>query len=424
MVRIVLAILLFGGSCLPVSGQIKNIRIDIGRVEPAIGISRKNPDNIVVAVTSGNYYFSQDGGQTWKKSETTREIGEATNPAILSDRKGTFYTFFVSAVNEGKERIVCSESKDGGVTWQEHSHIELPAEKKVKQPSVSLNFKSGEMLMTWTQFDKYGSNDPGHKSSVMLSRSKDGKKWSTPMQLSQLQGSCLDDNSTPRGATPVMTIDGKMFAGWAMGQKIYLDRSFDKGNTWLNNDITVGDQPGGWTMGIPGLKSGGGLPIFGIDNSPGRYNGSIFLTWADTRKGESDADVWFLRSVNFGDNWTTPLRINDDGPGKHQFMPAMTVDQSNGNIYIVYYDRRAHDDEATDVYLAFSTDNGNSFKNIKISETPFIPTNEVPLGDYIHVDAYRGLILVAWTRMDEEETSVWVAPLKHDDIVKAAQVVN
>jgi len=51
----------------------------------------------------------------------------------------------------------------------------------------------------------------------------------------------------------------------------------------------------------------------------------------------------------------------------------MDIDQTNGNLYFVFYDRRTYTDNQTDVYMAISTDGGTNFSNVKISESPFSP---------------------------------------------------
>ena len=76
--------------------------------------------------------------------------------------------------------------------------------------------------------------------------------------------------------------------------------------------------------------------------------------------------------------------------GKQQFFTWMTVDQATGFIYIVFYDRREHPNEMTDVYLAVSRDGGETFENMKISESPFDPMSSVFFGDYTNISACNG----------------------------------
>jgi len=70
------------------------------------------------------------------------------------------------------------------------------------------------------------------------------------------------------------------------------------------------------------------------------------------------------------------------------------------------------------VYLAYSVDGGATFKEQKISETPFIPTEEKFFGDYTNIDAFKGVITPIWTRMDDGRTSVLTSIIKDSDLIK------
>jgi hypothetical protein len=116
-----------------------------------------------------------------------------------------------------------------------------------------------------------------------------------------------------------------------------------------------------------------------------------------------------VRSTDYGETWSEPVRVNDDPPGKHQFFTWMAVDPVTGGIYIVFYDRRAHADNQTDVFLAASFDGGSTFENVRISEKPFTPNPTVFFGDYNNISVNGGVIRPIWTRMDGNRTSIWTA---------------
>ena len=163
------------------------------------------------------------------------------------------------------------------------------------------------------------------------------------------------------------------------------------------------------------------MPITLCDNSEGPHKGTIHICWSDSRAGKGDIDIWSSYSTDKGDSWSDPVRVNDDGPGAMQFFPWMTIDPSTGYLYCVYYDRRAAKGLETEVYIAFSTDGGRSFKNIKISEKPFKTKTGYFFGDYNDISAEQGKILPIWTRMNAKgRTTVWTAVLTHDELEKAS----
>lgn len=417
-------------TCAAAFGQFTNVVLDSKTdgdyvCEPSIAINPKDPLNIVAASVLNNVYVTKDGGKSWKKSEVTSSMGVYGDPALIADSKGDFYFFHLSDPTNGQggyeteklDRIVVQISSDGGETWDDGSAVGLnhPKDQDKEWPFID---SKGDIHVAWTQFDQYGSKDASCQSYILMSSSKNGKKWSDPMTVSQTPGNCLDDDNTVMGGMPLVTADGKRFVFWANQGKIFMDRSFD-GSFWLTNDIAIVDQHGGWDQKIPGHKRANGLPVAATDRAKGSfYRNSLYVLWADQKNGENDTDIWFTRSINFGDNWTPAAKINNDGQGKHQYMPWMTVDATTGYIYVIYYDRRAYNDLKTDVYLAYSVDGGKSFSNVKISEKPFTPNEEVFFGDYTNISAHKGTIAAIWTRMDEGKTSIVTTVFSHSSLAQ------
>jgi len=427
MIRVLINVLLMAGFVLPAFGQFKNILLDsvankAGRypVDPTIVINFKTPENILVASFPDHLYTSNDSGISWNKSKSRSTFGVWDNPVLISDFSGNIFYFHHSdptgknwESDEILDRIVVTKSKDGGLVWDGGTSIgHNPPKDQFYHNAIT--DRKGNVGVAWTEFDKYGSTDVGCESRILFSKSSGGSKWSKPVVISK-PGDCKDDDSTVKGAVPAVSGDGKLFIAWSHDGAIYLDRSFNGGNMWLSNDILITEQVGGWNFFVPGLQKANGLPTLVCDNSKGTFNGALYLVWAE-ESVENDTDIYFMRSLNFGDNWTQPMRINDDEPGSHQFMPAMAVDQGSGHIYILYYDRREYNDEQTDVYLAYSIDNGATFKNVKVSDKPFIPSADVPFGSKISIAAHNGIIMPVWTRMDNGKTSIWTSIIKHEDL--------
>lgn len=410
--------------------QFRNITLAVEQegvippLEPSIAINPRDPKNIVAGVAVDRAIYSLDGGTTWSDTRLTSPFGVKGDPAIIFDAKGDGFFFHLSdPSNEGRQneawldRIVVNRSSDKGKTWDEGEGIGHNPPKDQDKPWPGVHPKKQFMAVSWTEFDKYGASDTTCKSNILISFSDNGgKKWTRPKRINGVSGNCLDDDETVEGAVPVIDPDGKIFVAWAAMGYLVFDRSYDGGNRWLNNDLVIAHQYGGWNMTIPGLKRANGLPVLAIDNSPSRFGGSLYICYADQKNGAEDTDIWLIRSTNYGDNWSPPLRINKDGVGKHQFFPWMTVDQATGYIYIVYYDRRDYDDNRTDVYLAYSRDGGSSFKEVKISESPFVPDPTKFFGDYNNISAHKGIITPIWTRMDNGKTSVLTAVIKDADL--------
>jgi hypothetical protein len=190
--------------------------------------------------------------------------------------------------------------------------------------------------------------------------------------------------------------NGEIYTSWSGPLGIVFDRSTDGGDTWLDEDIFVVDQIGGW-VGYPGtLNHYNGFPVTACDISGGPYNGTIYINWVDQRNGAIDQDVWLVKSTNGGDNWSQPRRVNNDPPGKNQYFTWMTIDQITGCLYFVFYDARNYSIAVyTDVYVARSTDGGDTFDNIKVNSST-VNTNGY-IGDYINISAHNNRIRPMWT---------------------------
>ncbi|MBU0561756.1 MAG: T9SS type A sorting domain-containing protein [Bacteroidetes bacterium] len=117
------------------------------------------------------------------------------------------------------------------------------------------------------------------------------------------------------------------------------------------------------------------LPFYTISADPVN-NGYAILGWCDTRYG--DLDVLLSKSIDGGQTWAIPVRINDDavnnGIVQDQVWSAFSA---TGELALNWRDRRMNDTTSTspfDIYAAVSLDGGNSFQpNFRMSSvsSPF-----------------------------------------------------
>ncbi|MBT8190185.1 MAG: glycoside hydrolase [Bacteroidia bacterium] len=403
-----------------VAVMIHESRGGFGPCEPSICINHKDPDNIIGGAILDYVYTSYDGGKHWIVDKLKSTLGVYGDPVLCSDYEGNIYYAHLSNPSgrvfrddSWLDRIVIQKSTDKGRTWNDGSFTKPRSPKDQDKHWLAVDPESNHIYITWTEFDKYGSRDEKHKSRILFSRSVDeGESWSHPISISQFEGNCIDDDQTPEGAVPSVGVNGEVYVAWSYDEKIYFDKSLDGGVTWLDKDIPVVDQPEGWAIDIPGIMRCNGMPITGVDRSGGPNHGTLYINWSDQRNGEHDTDIWLVKSTDGGMNWSDPVRVNDDLPGKHQFFTWMDVDEKTGAIYIVFYDRRNHEDETTDVYLAYSSDGGMTFTNMKINSKSFKPNPAVFFGDYNDISAINGRVRPIWTQLDDKILSVWTALLE------------
>ena len=121
--------------------------------------------------------------------------------------------------------------------------------------------------------------------------------------------------------------DGEIYVVWSnFSTRLWFDRSFDQGVTWLPTDIAAVSNIVKPRDPLAGGFRNPMIPAIAVDRSPGPYRGRIYLVWPDQRFG--DPDTLISWSDDDGDTWSTPARVNDDALGNDadQFFPWVTVD--------------------------------------------------------------------------------------------------
>ncbi len=394
--------------------------------EVSIEINPKNVNELVVGCNINLVFYSTNGGLNWTNGTISNsQWGVWGDPVLVADTLGHFYYTHLSntpSSNGGYwiDRIVCQKSTNGGVTWNNpgsYLYFNPPRAQQDKQ-WMAVDFTHGArgnwLYCTWTQFDRYNSSLANDSSNILFARSTNaGANWVGVVRINKIAGDCIDDDNTVEGAVPAVGPNGEVYVAWAGplspgNFRIFFDRSLDGGNTWLVNDIIVAPQPGGWSYDVSGINRSNGLPFTYCDCSNGPYRGTIYVNWTDSIS-PGDHDVKIAKSTNGGLNWSSPIRVNNDPPGKEQFLTAMTIDQVTGYVYVVFYDRRNYSDFQTDVYLARSTNGGSTFTNERISSSPFIPSTMAFFGDYIDIAAHNGKIRPVWQRLHSGVLNIWTA---------------
>jgi len=398
--------------------QFLNVQINSSStrpVEPSVDINPRNPAEIAVGAVLDDYYYSKDGGNSWSYSKLESPYGVYGDPVLKFDKQGRLYYFHLSDYDKGTwiDRIVCqyADKISDAKNFTMGSFPKPNGSKAQDKHWVDIDPISGAIYMTWTQFDKYDSKLKTDSSRIMFSKSIDrGTTWSTPRVISFFNGDCLDKDETVEGAVPVVTSDGSVVVTWTGPKGLVVQRSLDAGTTWLPMEQIIAPHPEGWDYKIPGIMRCNGLPVLQIDRSGGVNNGTLYLTWSDQRKGANDTEVWFSISKDKGRTWSEPIRVNQDATNTHQFMATMTVDQSNGHLHWLFYDRsRAKLTNETEVVWVRSTDGGTSFEQQWISDRPFVPNARVFFGDYIAIAACKNKVAPVWIRMDMGKPSLWTA---------------
>jgi hypothetical protein len=209
------------------------------------------------------------------------------------------------------------------------------------------------------------------------------------------------------GVVPRVGPNGEFYAiSWDTESKIYFARSFNGLEDWATsvewedtievverNDFwCLPEPPGpGCESRFPGDFRVPPFAYLAVDSSAGSPRlGTLYCVYFDTtlpndfQSYDRNVDLYFTKSTDRGETWTTPTIMNTDPewPGD-QFFPWIEVD-CVGNLHVVFFDTRNSllgdpwyqpDDNDSqvelDAYYAFSSDGGDTWQEFRLTEDSF-----------------------------------------------------
>lgn len=404
------------------NAQYVNVKINDISVgaEEWIAMNPKNPNQLVVGIHKPNfgqpsnmYYFSSsNGGLNWTYGTLISTLAQpGADPVVLVDTSGNFY--YICVANWGiplpnADKLLCLKSTNGGINWNNGTEFGIPYPKMNDMPMACVDFSQStfrnNIYVTYTLIDSMQSNNPSDSSYVYFSKSTNGgNNFSTPIRISKIAGSANWSNSTPEGPVSCTGTNGEVYVCYPYNQQVLFNRSTDGGVIWLNNEIVVSTQPGGWLWHHS--------PVIACDLSNSQYSGNVYICFSDLRTSSGDRDIWLIKSTDRGDHWNNPIRVNNDSPGHMQEMPWICVDRVTGFIWIVFYDSRNYTNfYHYDTYVARSTDGGNTFQNAKVSGSNASTFSYYWNGDYMSIAAHNNKVRPVWVSAVTSTTcNLWTA---------------
>jgi hypothetical protein len=236
----------------------------------------------------------------------------------------------------------------------------------------------GQFMVAWSYFTAINENNP---NKIYVSVSANRRDFQNPIPN--------PNEVVPPGQTPVGLP--------VTNTNVYVVR----GATAQLRGITVG-------IGLAWDRSG----RFSDPNQ-----GVVYLAYTDSPAiGSFDTDIYYRVSTDSGAHWSDPIPVHSANTNL-QFMPAISVDETTGNVAIVWYDCRADvannpagnpGNILTQLYgtVIFATGQGCGVApaNFEVqistgqsnSSTIPDPGSQFRYGDYIGVTFYDGVFFPAW----------------------------
>jgi hypothetical protein len=326
----------------------------------------------------GGWGYTTDGGTSWTFPGVLENNVFRSDPVLNSNETGNF--FYLSLL-----QTFCDDmwrSLNGGQSW-----TRLPPEGG-----------GGGGDKEWFTIDK--TNGMGHGfqyqawstaaacSGGQFSRSIDGGvTWMSPINI---------PNSPVWGTLDVDTNGNLFIGGGNFGSQFYCIRSSNaqNGNVTPTFDQVTTVNLGGSVLFGAAINPGGlaGQIFLAVDRSGTITNNNIYMLASVRPTGANNGtDVMFVRSMNGGQTFSAPLRINDDpiNHNKWHWFGTFSV-APNGRLDAVWLDtRNASNNTDSQLFYSYSVDGGNTWSaNVAVSN-PFNPfegyPNQNKIGDYITI---------------------------------------
>jgi len=404
------------------------------------------------------YSTSNDGGKTWTSGfmpPVPGSIFTFGDPAIDVDRTGNFYFAGLGTNAAGRATIQVNKSTDGGRTFGPAVVVQQDDGSDKEWIAVGRDPVVGNrdnVYVTWTSFQASGAQ-------LRFGRSTDGGVTFTTKTIFAPPPDA--DPSHPQNSLQFSNpyVDpqtGRLYVPFIQFSNEDTDfirvlASDDAGETFSFLTFNVSGAPS--TTVLPVVQSGelldmgsGGVRL-GIHAGPalaGRFglrqfvqtsrmilqpafaarNGVLYLAWSNSTSAvfgdpTAGSNVFFVRSNDGGNTWTTPIMANPTAATDvHHVLPSLAIDNDPNDVHISYYTQ--HTDGSVDVDLANSHDRGSSFptdRAVRMTSTNFVlpptvirltaaptPTTNYDrlivagysLGEYLSVKSANGTVYALW----------------------------
>jgi hypothetical protein len=324
---------------------------------------------------------SNDHGQTWGSpvviypaSATTG--GQWDSQIVVDPMDGR--TVYASFMQNNKSDIIVAKSTDFGVTW---SFVTADSTNAgTDKPILAVRGQDVYVVYTHAQTTFAASSHDGGATFTESTVSKGGKL-----------GWALAGGGT-------VTPNGNVFFAWAGYERnggatgnvnLYVSKSTDGGVTWSNTVIDISSAPPDCSAFSCGWAYLGAQMVLTSDEA-----GTLYGLWNAGSAPKGPERIYFARSTDNGNTWTTKADISTAPPGSHHAFPAIAA-VGNGAVRISWMDARAANgrQDRWNVYYRSSTTGGATWSpEVDLSTyvagyAHIFPDGfRFPFGDYYEMD--------------------------------------
>lgn len=396
---------------------------DDAEVEPQVAVNPANPDEMIGVAQQDRWpdggarglssWLSSDGGATWATLPDVpwsacqggpARFGRVTDPWVSYDKAGNAYFIGqpIDSAELGVSAMSVTTLDRNTMTWRAPQIIqEDVGDRYVFNDKVSITgdpTRPGYAYATWLRWRHPSDAQSApitdlrsfaFRGDPMISRTTDGgKTWSTPTQMRR-SNTFLQGNQIAVGPDGTLyNVAANLFTGAvATEQTVYMSvsRSRDAGLHW---SAPVKIAPIRTTqLFVPDddfpIRAEDYLPDIAVDQT----NGNVYVVWADGL-GTNLNKVVLARSTDGGQHWSGPTVVSTGGPNAQAYNHSVDVTDT-GTVAVTYWDDRNNEPDdgiaTTDVWFRHSHDEGATWAPEQHLHGPFdhyrAPISYVAPGD-------------------------------------------
>lgn len=374
-------------------------------------------------------FFSTNSGATWGQTFLPLATGDAfhSDPTVdwFSDGKAIATAIGINAAAT-QLRMRSYISTNNGATWTldgTFSGTQTNADKQIVwvDHSNTSAFKDNVYACWHNGLPQFVNRRVGS-----------GGTWGTPLQISG-----AETTGTAIGCDVKTNSSGDVFVFWpATGNRRILMGKSTNGGVSYAAPVILTTTFASFDIGVPSFN---GRRIL-VYVTGGAYRtatkNNVYAAWADlsgdsgctTGANEPGANaastcktrIWFSRSTNGGTTWSAPVKLNNQAGLNDQHNPWMVVDETNGQLAIIYYDTVGDATrKKTNVFYQASFDDGASWSTplqvttAQTDETIAGADLGNQYGDYNGLSGIAGTFFGSWTdRRSGGKEEIWTAAIQ------------
>ncbi len=416
----------------------QNVNISEGYVfdgEPYILYNDKVPGQLVVAWMGYKfnnqlvvkYRFSNDYGTTWSETKFIPHVHSdytSADPSMAIDKDGRIYLCYIDHsqdLDSGGVYVVYTDDEGNTLStpYKAIDAYDVPGEYPVDRPWIAIDTVGTGIYITVKPV--YWDELPNRPYYIR----GDYETWSWDT-LKPLDGGGLETGnyiSNPV-ASPCVSSIGRFFAIYpsylpsTYVYPRYVLAKLEANGSLFYSPVCDVASPVTDTL----AKRGTNLCIDPTD--------SCRLAFIFEQEIYGDADVFYTESNDCGENWTEPVRINDDEQGNEKMQDlAWGSFNEKGDFVAVWRDRRNGTDgyqSDFDIYCAFKYKDSADFSaNVKINDVtlPFDTILNKNGNDFLSVTYRKDTVYAVWGDVRTGSLNIFFTKVNAKNLSNQTQIL-